>query len=93
MSNPPVLIFDDSTSSVDAGTDARIRMALDKASEGRTTIIIAHRLSSLQHADEILVLDNGRIVERGDHDDLLALNGRYRELFDLQQTQAVEVDE
>jgi len=93
LPNPAVLIFDDSTSSVDAGTDARIRAELLKVSEGRTTIIVAHRLSSLFHADEILVLDTGRIVERGNHDELIALGGRYRELYDLQQTQAAEIDE
>ena len=93
LTNPPVLIFDDSTSSVDAGTDARIRAALDKVSEGRTTIIIAHRLSSLQHADEILVFDAGRIVERGSHKELVALGGRYSELWDLQQSQGQALDD
>ena len=93
LPNPAVLIFDDSTSSVDAGTDARIRSELLKVSEGRTTIIVAHRLSSLSHADEILVLDSGRIVESGNHNELMALDGRYRELYDLQQTQAAEIDE
>jgi len=93
LTGPPVLIFDDSTSSVDAGTDARIRIELARVSEGRTTIIIAHRLSSLMHAQEILVLDAGRIVERGTHDELLALNGRYSELWALQQKQATEIEE
>ncbi len=93
LTNPPVLIFDDSTSSVDAGTDARIRVALDRVGEGRTTIIIAHRLSSLQHADEILVFDAGRIVERGSHDELIALKGRYGALWDLQQTQGQALDD
>ena len=93
LTNPPVLIFDDSTSSVDAGTDARIRVALDKVAEGRTTIIIAHRLSSLQHAAEILVFDAGRIVERGSHVELVALKGRYAELWDLQQTQGQALDD
>jgi ATP-binding cassette subfamily B protein len=93
LTGPPVLIFDDSTSSVDAGTDARIRQELGRVAKGRTTIIIAHRLSSLMHAQEILVLDTGRIVERGNHDDLIALGGRYSELWSLQQKQATEIDE
>ena len=93
LPNPAVLIFDDSTSSVDAGTDARIRAELLKVAEGRTTIIVAHRMSSLAHADEILVLDNGRIVERGGHKELMALDGHYANLFDLQQTQSSEIDE
>lgn len=83
--NPPVVIFDDSTSSVDAGTEKRIREGLAASSKGRTTIIVANRLSSLQHADEILVVDHGRVVERGSQSQLIALRGRYRELFELQR--------
>jgi ATP-binding cassette subfamily B protein len=89
LPDPPVVIFDDSTSSVDAGTDRRIREALQAASQGRTTIIIANRLSSLQHANEILVIDRGRVIERGTHTELLAVNGRYRELHELQQQSSV----
>ena len=89
----PILVLDDSTSSVDAGTDARIRSALSEMTQGQTTIIIAHRLSSLKHADEILVLDKGEIVERGDHDELLALDGQYREVWDLQRGQGGEMEE
>ncbi len=77
----------------DAGTDARIRAELLKVAEGRTTIIVAHRLSSLAQADEILVLDTGRIVERGSHSELMALDGHYANLFHLQQTQTAEIDE
>jgi ATP-binding cassette subfamily B protein len=92
LRNPPILIFDDSTSSVDAGTDARIRQALDNMPEHHTTITIAHRLSSLQRADEILVLEASRVIERGTHSELLALNGHYAQLWDLQQKESVEVE-
>lgn len=90
LTDSPLLVLDDSTSSVDAGTDARIRQALKELTEGQTTIIIAHRLGSLQHADEILVLDDGRIIERGNHDELLGQNGHYKQLWDLQQGRGVE---
>ncbi|MDG0865802.1 ATP-binding cassette domain-containing protein [Candidatus Lucifugimonas marina] len=93
LTDSPILVLDDSTSSVDAGTDARIRQALSELTKGQTTIIIAHRLGSLQHADEILVLDNGKVVERGSHDDLLALNGHYKHLWDLQRGRGVEESE
>jgi ATP-binding cassette subfamily B protein len=93
LTNSPILVLDDSTSSVDAGTDARIRLALKELTSGQTTIIIAHRLDSLQHADEIIVLDDGAIIERGNHDDLLALNGHYRNLWEIQRGRGVEVNE
>ena len=88
--DPPILIFDDSTSSVDAGTDQRIRQQLAAVAKGRTTITIAHRLSSLRQSDEILVMDAGEIVERGTHDGLMRRNGRYREIFELQRLQGSE---
>jgi ATP-binding cassette subfamily B multidrug efflux pump len=81
---PRVMVFDDSTAAIDAGTELRIREALKEVTKSRATVIISHRLSSLMHADEILFLDAGRIVERGSHTELLAKNGRYRALFDLQ---------
>ena len=81
---PGVLVFDDSTAAIDAGTEQRIRSAMKRFAADRVTIIIAHRLSSLMHADQILFVENGRIVERGTHDELLALGGRYRALYDLQ---------
>ena len=93
LTNSPILIFDDSTSSVDAGTDARIRLALKELTKGQTTVIIAHRLSSLKHAEEILVLDNGEVIERGTHDELVQLGGRYSELWDLQQGDLGTVEE
>ena len=83
-----ILILDDSTAAVDAATEARLREALGDIAETRAVIVIAHRLSSLQHADEILFLDQGRIVERGTREELLARNGRYAELHRLQASTA-----
>ena len=93
LTDSPILVLDDSTSSVDAGTDARIRQSLKELTTGQTTIIIAHRLGSLQHADEIIVLDVGKVVERGTHDELLGFGGHYKHLWDLQRGRGVEVDE
>ncbi len=81
-----VLVFDDATAAVDAGTELQIRQSLSKHMEARATIIVAHRLSSLAHADEILFLDQGRIIERGSHEELVALGGRYANLLALQTT-------
>jgi len=80
----PILIFDDSTAAVDAATEQGIREALRSQSTRRATIIIAHRLGSLMDADEIVFLEGGRIVERGSHQELLALGGRYASLYALQ---------
>lgn len=79
-----VLVFDDSTAAVDAATERRIREALAEFTADRAVIVIAHRLSALMHADEILFLEGGRIVERGSHAALMAAGGRYRQLYDLQ---------
>jgi ATP-binding cassette subfamily B protein len=84
LKQAPILILDDSTSSVDMETEARIRTALRNVEHRATTFIIAHRLSSVRHADEIVVLDHGRIVERGRHADLLAKDGLYAEYFRVQ---------
>ncbi len=84
LMNPRILILDDSTSSVDTQTEKLIQAALDTLMEGRTTFVIAHRLSTVRRADMILVMDRGRIVERGTHDELLARGGLYREIHDLQ---------
>jgi ATP-binding cassette subfamily B protein len=81
---PGIMIFDDSTAAIDAVTEKRVRDALAEATRQKATIIIAHRLSSLMHADEILVLEEGRVVERGTHAELLALQGEYFDLFQLQ---------
>ena len=82
--NPRILILDDSTSSVDTKTERLIQKALEHLMEGRTTFVIAHRLSTVHRADLILVMDHGRIVERGTHRQLLALNGQYAEIYELQ---------
>ena len=84
MLRPSVLIFDDSTAAVDAGTEQRIRTTIQAKASERVTIIVAHRLNSLMHADRILFLVKGQIVEQGSHAELLALGGRYRTLHDLQ---------
>ena len=84
MRNPAILLLDDSTSSVDTETEYQIQQALRLLMRGRTTFIIAHRLLTLKEADQIIVLDNGSIVERGTHEELLANKGAYRNLYDLQ---------
>jgi ATP-binding cassette subfamily B multidrug efflux pump len=84
LMNPHILILDDSTSSVDTQTERLIQKALNRLMEGRTTFIIAHRLSTVRRADRILVMDQGRIAEQGTHTELLALNGLYREIYNLQ---------
>lgn len=87
-----VLVFDDSTAAIDAATEQRITAALRDIVKTRAVIIIAHRLSSLIHADEIVFLDGGKIIERGSHDELIALNGRYASLYAL-QTRIDDADE
>jgi ATP-binding cassette subfamily B protein len=87
LMNPRILILDDSTSSVDTQTERLIQEALDRLMEGRTTFVIAHRLATVRRADLILVMENGRIVQRGRHEDLLAQGGLYKEIHDLQLMQ------
>ena len=84
LMNPRILILDDSTSSVDTQTEKLIQSALDQLMEGRTTFVIAHRLSTVRRADMILVMDKGRIVQRGTHKELLKEGGLYRQIHDLQ---------
>ena len=81
---PAVMVFDDSTAAIDAATEQRIRLAMRRYAQDRVTIIISHRLSSLMHADQILFIEDGQIVERGSHLELLARGGKYRALYDLQ---------
>jgi len=89
LKNPPILILDEATSALDAATEARVGRALKTLMAGRTTFIIAHRLSTVRDADEILVFDNGRIVEKGGFDALLSQNGRFAELVQTQLAPAV----
>src|SRR5205085_4067950 len=80
LRNPPVLVLDEATSALDTQTERAVQEALDRLAEGRTTIAIAHRLSTIRDADQIVVLDQGRVVERGTHDELIAAGGRYAAL-------------
>jgi ATP-binding cassette subfamily B protein len=85
LKNPAILIFDEATSALDSASEKAIQAELDRIAVGRTTLIIAHRLSTVMDAHEILVMDAGQIVERGSHSALLARNGRYAEKWRLQQ--------
>jgi ABC-type multidrug transport system fused ATPase/permease subunit len=89
LMDPRILILDDSLSSVDTQTEKLIQEALDKLMEGRTTFVIAHRLSTVRRADLILVMDKGHIVQQGRHNELLQQGGLYREIHDLQLSQKV----
>ncbi len=84
MLHPQIIVFDDSTAAIDAATEQRIRAALQEVTADRATIIISHRLSSLMHANEILFLEGGKILERGSHAELLEQGGKYRDLYELQ---------
>ena len=81
VANPPVLILDEATSSIDTRTEKLIQQGMDSLMKGRTTFVIAHRLSTVQNANYIMVMDHGRIIERGRHDELLAQKGKYYELY------------
>ena len=89
--DPPVLILDDSTSSVDARTEELIRRAMEAVMQGRTTFVIAHRLSTVHRADSIIVMKDGKIAEQGTHQELLQYDGLYREIYDLQLRPQEEV--
>lgn len=92
LKNPRILILDDSTSSVDTETEAEIREALEELMHGRTTFVIAHRIQSVMGADLILVLEGGGITQRGSHQELLAQEGLYRRIYDLQTRIEIQVD-
>jgi len=90
LKNPAILIFDEATSALDSASEKAIQAELDRIAVGRTTLMIAHRLSTVMHANQILVMDGGRIVERGRHEDLIAQRGHYHGMWALQQRQGVE---
>jgi len=84
LKNPPILILDEATSSLDTESERMVQEAIEKLMQNRTTLVVAHRLSTIKRADEICVIYEGRIVERGKHEELLALNGYYKRLYDMQ---------
>jgi ATP-binding cassette subfamily B protein len=84
LKNPPILILDEATSALDNTTEILIQKALDELCVGRTTLVVAHRLSTIKNADEIAVVDDGGIIEQGTHDDLMKQDGMYRSLYQLQ---------
>ena len=86
LKNPSIFFFDEATSALDSTTEKEIQKNLQTISQNRTTLVIAHRLSTAADADEILVLENGKITERGTHDQLLTLQGKYAEMWNKQKT-------
>jgi ATP-binding cassette subfamily B protein len=92
LKNPRILIFDDSTSSVDTETESEIRSALKNLMADRTTFIIAHRIQSIMEADQILVMDKGKIIQAGTHQELMQVDGMYRQIYDIQTRIETELE-
>ena len=90
LKNAPILVFDEATSSLDSRSEKAIQAAIESVSKGNTTLIIAHRLSTITHADRIIVLDHGRIAEQGSHDALVAQNGLYAQMWEMQQAHKIK---
>jgi ATP-binding cassette subfamily B protein len=90
LKNPRILIFDEATSALDSRSEKSIQAELDRIARGHTTLVIAHRLSTVMDADQILVMDHGRIVERGTHRELLERGGSYAQMWALQQQEEEE---
>ena len=84
LKNPPLLLLDEATSALDTESERKVQLALEQAIQGRTTIVIAHRLATIVNADKILVLDKGQIIEQGTHEELLGANGLYASLAAMQ---------
>ena len=81
VANPPVLILDEATSSIDTRTESIVQKGMDNLMKGRTVFVIAHRLSTIRNSDAIIVLEHGKIIERGDHSDLIKMKGTYYQLY------------
>ena len=81
VANPPVMILDEATSSIDSRTEALVQQGMDAIMKGRTVFVIAHRLSTIKNSDVIMVLENGRVIERGNHEQLLKQKGKYYQLY------------
>ena len=90
LKDAPILVLDEATASVDTGTEKLIQEALERLMANRTSFVIAHRLSTIRKADQILVMRDGQIIERGNHDELVALNGLYARLARIQNTTFIE---
>lgn len=84
LKNPPIMILDEATSALDTESEKLVQVALENMMKNRTSVVIAHRLSTIQKADKIVVMQKGKIVEQGTHDELIALNGTYNNLVNLQ---------
>jgi len=88
LKNPAILILDEATSALDSESERLVQEALNRLMEGRTSVVIAHRLSTIRNADKIIVIDQGKVIEQGNHEDLIALNGTYTNLVNLQGVEA-----